>query len=272
MGDVVPAEKGPWWLHAELPSSGSVRMALLRDGVVVAETEARNIELSATEPGTYRVEAYRDDGGRGAPWRTVPWVVSNPIYVWPEAASAAARIHRAPPLPAPPLSQDLLKIADFEANHRDVAHNVVGGSGEGVAWNFRLAEVSQREAFAAMAWRPDPPLDWSAADGMVVSLKSAHPMRARLEFRTEAADGSLESWVHSVKAGPDAVPTAIDWSKFRPPWSEDEPSRRIVDSRHPGPAELRAVRGVFLVVTPVMLAAGSEVEATLHRLGLYGPS
>ena len=165
----------------------------------------------------------------------------------------------------------MLPTANFEANHRAVAHNAVGRSDDGVSWTFGLEEPSARDAFAAMAWRPDEPLDWSAADGIVVSLQAEWPMRARLEFRTEAADGSLESWVHSIKAGPAATPLAIDWRKFRPPWSEEEPSQRTEDARHPGAEELRAVRGVFLLVTPAMLAPGSEVEATSEMLGLYGP-
>jgi hypothetical protein len=33
----------------------------------------------AFEPGTYRIEVYRDD--LGSPFDQMPWIISNPIYV-----------------------------------------------------------------------------------------------------------------------------------------------------------------------------------------------
>lgn len=200
----------------------------------------------------------------------MPWIVSNPIYLWPAPARAASRIRRTPALPAPPLSESLLEASNFEANHIGVTSNTVAASADGVSWRFALEAPSQREAFAAMAWRPEQPMDWSAADGLVVLLEAERPLRARLQFRTPAADGSLQEWVHSVRAQPDGRAVAIAWDSFRPPWSEDEPAERTGDARHPGISDLRAVHGVFVVVTPLMLAPGSEANATLRTLGLYG--
>ena len=270
MGDLAAWEQGEWIMRADFDSAGPFRMTLLRDGEVIATSEDGTIEAAAARPGTYRVEVYRTDIGSSAGGEAMPWIVGNPIYLWPAPARAASRILRTPPLPPPPLSASLLEASNFEANHIGVANNTVAVSDEGVSWSFALQTPSAREAFAAMAWRPEEPMDWSATSGVVIHLESERPLRARLEFRTPAADGSLQSWVHSVRAEPAALPVAVAWDSFRPPWSEDEPDVRSADARHPGIDDLRSVHGVFLVVTPVMLAPGSEVNATLRTLGLYG--
>jgi hypothetical protein len=41
------------------------------------------------------------------------------------------------------------------------------------------------------------------------------------------------------------------------------------DGRWPGVEELRNVQGVFLSVTPAILAPGSEAAVRLRTLGLY---
>jgi hypothetical protein len=65
---------GDWTLHARTPAPA--RLRLLRDGVEVAAVSGEQIQHRVTEPGVYRIEAYRDSGGRE---RT--WILSNPIYL-----------------------------------------------------------------------------------------------------------------------------------------------------------------------------------------------
>ena len=72
MGSEAPA--GQWTLHAALPRPG--RLRLLRDGEELVSREAPTIARRVSEPGVYRVEAYREAHGRE---RT--WVISNPIYL-----------------------------------------------------------------------------------------------------------------------------------------------------------------------------------------------
>jgi hypothetical protein len=59
-------------LQAELPAAAD-RIVLLRDGIEVSSAEnASNLEYAPTQPGTYRIEAYRKDH---------PWILSNPVYL-----------------------------------------------------------------------------------------------------------------------------------------------------------------------------------------------
>jgi hypothetical protein len=74
MGDEIPA-KGGVTLQARIPLDAEIR--LLKDGAVVrAWKNQPSCAHITTEPGVYRVEAYRRYLGklRG-------WIYSNPIYV-----------------------------------------------------------------------------------------------------------------------------------------------------------------------------------------------
>lgn len=61
-------------LHINSPLSA--RLRLLHQGRLVAETTGRELTWQSTEPGVYRVEAYRPYWG----WQR-GWVFTNPIYV-----------------------------------------------------------------------------------------------------------------------------------------------------------------------------------------------
>ncbi len=74
MGDEIPAGGGVT-LQAHLPSFAEIR--LLRNGKLIRKaTKTYALTHLATEPGVYRVEAYRRYRGRQR-----GWIFSNPIYV-----------------------------------------------------------------------------------------------------------------------------------------------------------------------------------------------
>ena len=57
-----------------------VRCEVLRNGQIVdTENDVMEFSFKPDEPGAYRVEVYRDD--LGPPFDTMPWIISNPIYV-----------------------------------------------------------------------------------------------------------------------------------------------------------------------------------------------
>jgi hypothetical protein len=57
-------------LHVRVPQPAHIR--LLRDGAVVAETGAAELDHSIELPGVYRVEVALGDR---------PWIYSNPVYL-----------------------------------------------------------------------------------------------------------------------------------------------------------------------------------------------
>ena len=88
-GDVLPADR-PVALEVRAAAPAGARLALLREGVTIRETEdARLTYLAPGERAVYRAEV-RIPSAPGVP--PVPWIVSNPIYVGmpvhPEAIAA----------------------------------------------------------------------------------------------------------------------------------------------------------------------------------------
>jgi hypothetical protein len=72
MGEVLPLA-GRTELFVDLPQTAEVR--LLKADRLVARTHGRSLHVVVTQPGAYRVEAYRRFLGRRG------WIFSNPIYV-----------------------------------------------------------------------------------------------------------------------------------------------------------------------------------------------
>jgi hypothetical protein len=74
MGDEIRLDKGVT-LQVKLPARAD-ECRLLQDGKVVRKMSGEACTHLVTEPGVYRVEAYRKFLGR-----LRGWIFSNPIYV-----------------------------------------------------------------------------------------------------------------------------------------------------------------------------------------------
>ncbi len=73
MGDEI-VRSGTVTLQAKLPSYAEIR--LVKDGEVVMKRKGEALAFVASEPGAYRIEAYKRYLGRMR-----GWIFSNPIYV-----------------------------------------------------------------------------------------------------------------------------------------------------------------------------------------------
>ena len=73
-----------------------VRLVLLRDGAIVRQVQADRLDVLGTEGGVYRVEVYLVHHPLLP--ATVPWIVSNPIFIGNGADF---------PLPSPPSSNSM---------------------------------------------------------------------------------------------------------------------------------------------------------------------
>lgn len=77
MGDEVPFTAG---MTLKVVSPLPARVVILKNGERVHDAvAAREVSLDVPTPGTYRVEVYRQD--LGDIFSSVPWILSNPIYV-----------------------------------------------------------------------------------------------------------------------------------------------------------------------------------------------
>jgi hypothetical protein len=104
MGETVPLQTGlVARVGGRLPPRA--RLTLLRDGRPCAEGDAA-LTADVGERGVYRVEAR-------LPWWGIPWIVSNPIYVFdPGTIEQRARRAAWPPAARPP--DPALVLESFE--------------------------------------------------------------------------------------------------------------------------------------------------------------
>ena len=79
-------------------------------------------------------------------------------------------------------------------------------------WTIGLPEGLNEGSFAALAWRPGEPADWSARSGLVVALESDDALRLALEVRGLAARWAAPLLVRVGQANLEGTPTTIPFS------------------------------------------------------------
>jgi hypothetical protein len=193
-GDVMQID-GEVTLHAAVESPVPARIALFKDGQVVATGEQSTLEHRAGAPGAYRVEVSLP-GSPGEP--PVPWIVSNPIYVGraPAAGPAAAR---------PAAASSAVQYADGPASRWTVetsaasraALDVADATNKGtqLALRYALGGTAAGSAYAAFVMSSGASL--AEYDRLTFTANATVPMRVSVQLR---APGGTEGnrWRRSV--------------------------------------------------------------------------
>lgn len=264
MGDTAPAGPG-LTLRAGGRVPRGARLTLLRDGRGVAEMEGR-LEERSFGPGVYRVEVRVPGWG-------IPWVISNPIYVFdPETAERRAR--RAswpvePPAPAVARALDAFDgrtifTPEFDLSSRvDLRVSPRGDAAEaGARMDFRLGIPGpQGPAHAWCALVNRDPRDFSGLSGLVLSVRADGAYRLWLQVRDENAAGSdegTETWLASIK-------TSAEWRRVAVPFAR----LRSLDKGSDGRLDLGRVRALVLVLDELTIKPGTRGTIWLRDLGAY---
>ena len=265
MGDTVPAAPGIG-LRAggALPKGATIR--LRHDGKLLAEGPGPLVRQNA-EAGVYRVEVH-------VPGWEVPWVVSNPIYVF-DAATAQRRKERAawpaePPAPAP--TEVLFSFDDtttFEAAsdstslvERPVIDPQGGHDGRGAArLAFRLAVPSsaQPHTYAALVDRTARTL--TGRQGLVFKIRGDGEYRIWLQVRDEnpaSADEGTEWWFASIR-------TSREWRTVTLPFAR----LRSINPKTDGRLDLDKVRALVFVLDRGAVKPGTQGTIWIDDLGVY---
>ena len=128
MGDVLsPGDGVELSFRSTLPAGAAA--VFLRDGVVVAESTAGELQFTPSTPGAYRVEV------RSPRW-PVPWIATNPIYVRAatEPEPAGARV-----LPGNVVAE-LMDPGRVEKDPVSTAELVPDGGVRGLEFRLRAGE------------------------------------------------------------------------------------------------------------------------------------
>ena len=254
----------PWTLEARLGAPGEYSLVLLRDGARVGSAEGTGLAIEAPGPGTYRIEVYRTSGppGGGKPGAT-PWIISNPIYLWPPAAIAASSVQPVAALPAPPTAQPLLPEPGWAAESDALSASAMAPLVDGILWTVRVPNVAVSNAFSALAWRPEAEQDWRHTLGLTAGLSSEREWRVGLRVWTAAIDGE-QTWELALASAPGANPTLLPWQHFRQVGANGQVVRsELLDD------ELARVTGVAFVVTPERMRPGSEARIEIRGVGVF---
>ncbi len=263
-GEIGAWEAGNWSLEARLGAPGDYRIELLRDGAPAASAEGEPITVEASGPGSYRVEVFRTSGpaGGGASGAT-PWILTNPIYLWPRSAVTAATLRPAPPLPAPPTTRPLLPEPGWAAESDVLSASALAPMADGLLWTARVPKEEAADAFSAVAWRPEAAVDWHHTSGLVAGLSSPREWRVGLRLWT-TIDGVEQTWEQVVASTPGGQQRLSPWQRFRRIGSDGQVMRgERLDQ------ELAQVTGVAFVVTPQRIRPGSEARIEIRGVGLF---
>ncbi|NIR82134.1 MAG: hypothetical protein GWN53_02440, partial [Gammaproteobacteria bacterium] len=191
--------------RVRLGSPGPYRIELVRNGEPVAAIDGDDLDYRSAEPGTYRAQVFRTAGPEGAGTAgTLPWILTNPIYVWTAREVVASERFPVPPLP--PLAPDmsLLQEPGWAAESDPTSMSALAPVDSGLRWEMRIPREAGPDVHSAVAWRPEGTVDWAGYRGLTLQLASDDEWRVALQLRTAAPDGGERVWERVVRAGTDA--------------------------------------------------------------------
>jgi hypothetical protein len=265
MGDVVPPEPG-LRLRAGGRLPERTRLTLRRDGRVIADQE-RAIDVEAPGPGVYRVEAR-------LPGWDVPWVISNPISVFPAETARARREAAAWPLeasaPAPAEVLDSFEGATvFEPGadatsrlERPIVVPGAGLAGSGAArlkFHLGVPSAAVPSPFVALvSWRER---NLTGRKGLVFAVRSDRMYRIWVQVRDRnpaSADEGTEWWFASVRTLPEWTRVAVPFDRLR-----------SINPRTDGRLDLDQVRALVFVIDRGAVKPDTAGTVWLDDVGVY---
>jgi hypothetical protein len=266
-GDLVPAGDGEMLFSAGLGADGPYRIELVRDGVAIASRDGGALSYATAEPGTYRVRVYRSEGPAGAGREgATPWILSNPIYLWPQRQIDLIERFVVPPLPGPPVSVSLLAQPGWAAESDPLSLSAMGPLATGLQWRFQVPRREERDIHAALTWRPENSADWSGFDGLSLRIAAANEWRVALHLWTRDASGATTTWEHVVAVRTPEGSTGVVWPLFRRLGAADQ---GVVTGELTAD-DLGAVLGVALLATPYIVRPGTDSSVDVLDFGLFG--
>lgn len=246
---------------------------LLRDGHEVARG-GTGLAHDVTEAGVYRVEVR-------VPGWNMPWLLSNPIYVFGAPAAEARRLAAAwptpEPAPAPTRIIDAFDDVTIFGAEFDPASSIAvplvvppeqagalrAGAGRGVG---RMAFLLGRPGpggpphpWCALVSRAAR--DWRGARGLSLAVRADGVYRFAVQVRDvnpRGSDGGFETWQTSVR-------TSTEWQRIALPFERF----RSLDKHSDGRLDLDQVGTLVLVLDDLTLNPGTTGTIWFDDLGTY---
>ena len=263
MGDTVSLSSSPVLRAGGQVPDGS-NVTLRRNGEVISRND-QALSWPVTASGVYRVEV-------NAPGWDVPWVVSNPIYVFDPAEQEARRQRSLIPVrdvPPPTLMVDNFESASsfepgsdastvVDRNVTDVKGGVGGSRAARLSFELSPPTAEIPSPFAALVrLRPD---DLSGSLGLTFIVRSDREYRIWVQVRDENArsEDGTEWWYTSVRSAPEWRRVAIPFQQFR-----------TRDPASDGRLNLDKARGIVFILDSGVAKPGTHGVIWIDDVGVY---
>jgi hypothetical protein len=265
LGQTAPLGPG-LVLRAAGRMPAGTRLALYKDGAAQAES-APPLTAPVTVPGVYRVEAR-------VPGWDVPWVMTNPIYVFDEAVRAERASRAAwpadPPAPTPSVMLDGFEgTTVFAPEHDptsaiatpvlDPAGGADGGGAARLAFRLGVPTAAQPHTWCALVSRA--PRDLSGRQGLTFGVRADRVLRFWVQVwdrNPASAEEGHEWWFASVR-------TATSWQRVTVPFAR----LRSINPRTDGRLDLDQVTALVFVLDRGAMKPGAAGTLWIDDLGLY---
>jgi len=242
MGGTLPGNDTPaiFRVHAGVPSSATT--VLLRNGGVVAQRDGGELELTASEAGSYRVEI-RTAGAPGSP--PVPWISSNPIFRFRTAPSGDAV--------AVPNDTATIPVMDcpWRTENSSGSTGVVSAGKPAIDFAYRLREPPPASQFVALVCDLRGA---SAFSAIAFTARASRPSRISVQLRF-ARDVGFR-WRRSFYADGTGRDVRVPVDRMRP---ADGPGTMPVASR---------ATSLLFVIDLTNAVPGAEGSFTLENIRL----
>ena len=215
-------------IEAQITAPEGTTMYLLRNGEPIYDTTSGSLRVEVgNEPAAYRIEA-RLPASAKAP--SVPWLLSNPVYVGLRDAHARAALP-SPPEPVGERSGIATKAWRPEASDGStsaLAQTAMADGTPALEWRFSLAGPDRSEPYAAMRF----PVGESLMGHRGLQLRAQSDAPRRIWAQLRAPGGRGERWGASLYLDPTLQSYEIKFTDFRPlgPVASTTPALDRIDS------------------------------------------
>jgi hypothetical protein len=202
----------PVAIEARIAAPPGTTLVVLRDGEILYEVAEPALRVDiGTEPGAYHLEArLPSDVSRS----TIPWVLTNPMYV--HLRSAHARLQTTSPPPATerlPIATALWRPEASDGSTSTLGPTTLDDGTPALEWQFTLAGGPRAQQYAALHFVVDAGL--ATRDRLQLRARSDRPRRLWAQLRADGG-GDGERWGRTFYLDPAIQAHELFFSDFRP--------------------------------------------------------
>ena len=148
--------QGPAAIDAQITAPAGTTLVVVRDGQEIYDARTPSIRIDVgAEPAAYRIEAHLPAGRQA---RSIPWIVTNPIYVGLRTAHAAPGGAAPPAVERTPISTRDWRAESSTGSTSALASGALEDGTPALVWRVQLADGGFAEPVrrAPVSARPAP--------------------------------------------------------------------------------------------------------------------